>query len=121
MKAQVRRSRRARLDTSGMAEKPSASSYNGNLAGANVLHLRSGHLRQHAYILCCLGLAAFVSEPSEVPTMNCPEIGQFAQEVAEQKAHGATADEAVRRLREAVRQADTERALEDIVRAIYQM
>jgi hypothetical protein len=120
MKAQVRREPGERLDTSGMAEKPPASSYNGNLAGANVLHFRSGHLRQHAWMLCCLG-AVYATEPSEVPGMNCPEIGRFAQQFGEEKANGAPLDDAVRRLRQSIRPADTERALEDIIRAIYGM
>ena len=53
--------------------------------------------------------------------MNCPEIGRFAQQVAEEKANGAPLDDAVRRLRQSIRPADTERALEDIIRAIYGM
>ena len=65
--------------------------------------------------------AVFASEPSEVPGMNCPEIGRFAQQVAEEKANGAPLDDAVRRLRQSIRPADTERALEDIIRAIYGM
>jgi hypothetical protein len=70
-------------------------------------------------MLCCLGLAA--SEPSEITGTSCSEIGRFAQEVAANKASGGTLDEAVGRLRQAVRPADTERALENIVRAIYRM
>jgi hypothetical protein len=70
-------------------------------------------------MLCCFGMAIVANEPTEVAGMSCPEIGRFAQQVAAQKANGASLDEAVRRLRRSVRPADNERALEDIVRAIY--
>ena len=53
--------------------------------------------------------------------MTCIEIGSFARQVAKHKAEGASMDETIRRLREVfgVQDADVERELEKIVRAIY--
>src|SRR5438046_7280448 len=48
-------------------------------------------------------LAVFASTPataSDVPGMTCPEIGSFAQQVAQRKAEGVSVDDAIRRLRQ---------------------
>ena len=66
-------------------------------------------------------MVMLANDPSEVPGMSCPDIGRFAQQIVEEKANGATLDDAVRRLRQSIRPADSGRALEDIVRAIYGM
>src|SRR5438874_7096589 len=60
---------------------------------------------------------------SDVPGMTCPEIGSFAQQVAQRKAEGVSVDDAIRRLRQSFgsEHADTEHELEKIVRAIYGM
>ena len=80
-----------------------------------------GNTPVYCAVVYCAVSGVFASKPSEVPGMNCPEIGRFAQQVAEEKANGAPLDDAVRRLRQSIRPADTERALEDIIRAIYGM
>src|SRR5437588_9636162 len=71
-------------------------------------------------------LAVFASTPataSDVPGMTCPEIGSFAQQVAQRKAEGVSVDDAIRRLRQSFgsEHADSEHELEKIVRAIYGM
>ena len=71
-------------------------------------------------------LAVFASTSataSDVPGMTCPEIGSFAQEVAQRKAEGVSVDDAIRRLRQSFgsEHADSEHELEKIVRAIYGM
>ena len=71
-----------------------------------------------------IGIVLLAGTPAlatDVPGMSCSEIGSFAREVAEQKAEGRTVDAALRRLRQSLvsEHADTERALEKIIRAIY--
>jgi phosphoribosylformylglycinamidine (FGAM) synthase-like enzyme len=75
-------------------------------------------------LVVVIGLAARASIPattSDVPGVTCVEIGSFARQIAAHKAEGASMDETIRRLRASlgVQDADTERELEDIVRAIY--
>jgi len=55
--------------------------------------------------------------------MTCAEVGEFARQVAEQKANGALLADALRRLHESVPSGhvDRQRALEDIVKAIYRI
>jgi hypothetical protein len=57
----------------------------------------------------------------DVPGMTCSDVGSFAREVAEQKAKGVTLNNAVLTLRQSIRleYLGTERALEKIIRAIY--
>src|SRR5438045_9464613 len=69
-------------------------------------------------------LAVFASTPataSDVPGMTCPEIGSFAQQVAQRKAEGVSVDDGIRRLRQSFgsEHADGEHELEKMVRAIY--
>jgi hypothetical protein len=53
---------------------------------------------------------------SDVPRMNCSQIGGFAREVAQQKAEGVTREAVIRDLRQSLRSeyAETERELEKI-------
>src|SRR5205085_11107153 len=67
-------------------------------------------------------MAVFASTPataSDVPGMTCPEIGSFAQQVAQRKAEGVSVDDAIRRLRQSFgsEHGDSEHELEKIVRA----
>lgn len=74
-------------------------------------------------ILGLIGLGLIAQEAGEVPGMTCAEIGEFARQIAEQKANGAPLADVLRRLRQSVplEHGDTERVLEDIVRAIYRI
>jgi hypothetical protein len=74
-------------------------------------------------ILGFIGLGLVGQEPDEVPGMTCAEVGEFARQVAEQKANGALLADALRRLHESVPSGhvDRQRALEDIVKAIYRI
>jgi len=53
-------------------------------------------------ILGFIGLGLVGQEPDEVPGMTCAEVGEFARQVAEQKANGALLADALRRLHESV-------------------
>ena len=57
----------------------------------------------------------------DVPGMTCSNVGSFARQVAEQKAKGVTLNNAVLTLRQSIglQYLGTERALEKIIRAIY--
>jgi len=74
-------------------------------------------------ILGLIGLGLIAQESDEVPGMTCAEIGEFARQVAEQKANGAILPDALRAVRRSVplEHRDRERALEDFVTAIYRI
>jgi hypothetical protein len=58
-----------------------------------------------------------------MPHLICAEIGEFAGQVAEQKASGASLPDTLSRLHQAAESepVDRERALEEIIKTIYRI